>query len=522
MAMALTILGLCLGPALGQQAEDKDVVVKDALDALDRTGILLNEKQTNEMGSEKAESVGAQLTSDPQVEPESAVQEPVDPEFLLEKVINIELQDKNLPAAFRIIERISGLPIQVDAEVWGYATLALQSVAVRDILKVLLDRHDLAMIEKEDGVRIMTAATFEKEYSYTFDKNFKSVVIQLKNIEADEILDDLLELKGARGRVVATGKPQILILTDTPGNLEEMQKLIAKQDVEIRKKEFPLVYAPGDEVMEKIMTVLTEGRGYARFDAGTGTVIVWDTKGKLEQVEKMIRDWDVPHEVAIETETVRVVLSEEYQSGIDWEAIVSDYRCMTDEESALSRADKDVSVGSISREDYDVLMEAMDTVGKMKLTSGPSMTTVTGNQIFLHITFSGETISLDLDKSPKAAGRALSSDEDESEDSSLPQELGFRLIPVVHLDQSLSLKVERPDLPTHRQAGQEPNAILLKLSSDTVAVIGGMFEEDKVQMTRKLPLLGDLPFLGRVFQRQRTKTQRIEHVVFVRMQVKAY
>jgi general secretion pathway protein D len=46
-------------------------------------------------------------------------------------------------------------------------------------------------------------------------------------------------------------------------------------------------------------------------------------------------------------------------------------------------------------------------------------------------------------------------------------------------------------------------------------VIGGMIKDDTSQFTRKVPLLGDLPIIGRLFQRQETVKRKTELVVFI-------
>jgi len=519
--IAFLVMGLCFYLPGNLYAESKDAVVKQARDALDRTEAFMKTDQGNGTRQEISEKPLDHVPSPTEPGPVTPATEPLDPDILLKEVIDIDLQGEDLSAAFQIISRRTGLPIRVDADVKGTDTLSLQSVQVRDILKVLLDRHDLGLIKEEDGVRIVTAATFENENSYPLDRHLRSRVVSLRHIAPEGLQDALQELKGARGRIILSGDRQTFILVDTAGNLQKMVELIAQKDVEIKTEVFSLTYAPGKEVLEKVKEVLSEGCGYARYDESADEIVVTDTVGSLERIAELIRTWDVPRHVEIETETVRVILSEEYQSGIDWEAIVSDYRCISQEASPCSQEDKDISVGSISREDYDVLIEAMDAVGRMEFKPGPSITAVTRNKIFLRVAFLNNEMFLDLN-SPGAGDAAAASDSWRPQNISLPQGMEFRLIPLVHLDQSLTLTVIRPYSRRDKANVKESDEIRLDIGPDTVAVIGGMFKEEKVQMARKVPLLGDLPFLGQFFQRRRTKTRRIEHVVFVRARTLDY
>ncbi len=498
------------------KAEDKDAVIRNALDALDQTEALLQEERQGP--SESGAVTSSPVPATPA--PERPALELIDPEALLSERIRVEFQEEDLFLALRSIGRQSGLPIQVDAGVVGSVTLTLADVEVRDILKVLVDRHGLAMVVKDSGVRIMTAETFESEYSYRFDQNFSSRVVRLKYIDPQVILPQLEELKGSRGRITLSGDHKTVVLVDTPANLKDMTALMAKKDVEVRTEIFLLAYAPGQEVLGKVRELLTDDRGYARYDETERKVIVTDTVPALARITESVQAWDVPHRVMIETESVRVILSEEYQSGIDWEAIVSDYRCLTEDESSCTPYDKDVSVGSISQEDYDVLMEAMDTVGQMSFAPGPGVMALARDKITLGVGFANKEMTLELKDAGSRAKTGAGPQADVSQDSSLPEGMDFEFVPVVHLDQSLTLTVI-PSRPLRKEKGGQAK-IDLAVGDDKVAVIGGMFEEEQIQMTRKVPLLGDVPFLGRVFQRQRTKSRRIEHVVFIRARVLDY
>jgi general secretion pathway protein D len=53
------------------------------------------------------------------------------------------------------------------------------------------------------------------------------------------------------------------------------------------------------------------------------------------------------------------------------------------------------------------------------------------------------------------------------------------------------------------------------MSSGATVVIGGLIRDDKIHTTKKVPLLGDLPLIGALFQSQRDRTQKTNLLIFI-------
>ncbi len=53
------------------------------------------------------------------------------------------------------------------------------------------------------------------------------------------------------------------------------------------------------------------------------------------------------------------------------------------------------------------------------------------------------------------------------------------------------------------------------MSSGATVVIGGLIRDDKVRITKKVPLLGDLPVVGVLFQTQKDHTQKTNLLIFI-------
>ena len=205
--------------------------------------------------------------------------------------------------------------------------------------------------------------------------------------------------------------------------------------------------------------------------------------------------------VTMDANAVQIVLNDEHRQGVDWEAIVSDFhnvQLKMPDNPAWADKKYQVSVGTISNEDYAVLLDALDTVGHM--TQNPQSTLTLPEN-------SKQTLNVGLTDSK--AGRVrldavLVNTKDHSE---------IQLEPFVDV--------------TLRDNSGKPVAVALKgqtaipLQENTTVVIGGITSEQEITRTHKFPILGDLPIVGLVFRKQGRWMQKTETVVFLTPRPKA-
>ena len=190
---------------------------------------------------------------------------------------------------------------------------------------------------------------------------------------------------------------------------------------------------------------------------------------------------------------VRIVLNDEHRGGVDWEAIVSDFHTLP-----LKKEDNPVwtdkryrlSAGTVSSEDYAVLLDALDTVGQVSQVPQ-------------------ENIRLTADEP-----LAVTLDPGDSKTQTI--RLQLRWAP-----SGPALNIEPYIGVLYKDAGRPPVALTLRaqtkveVKSNMAVVLGGLTEEVEITKTRKFPLLGDLPLLGLVFRNQGHWVQKTETVIFL-------
>ena len=202
---------------------------------------------------------------------------------------------------------------------------------------------------------------------------------------------------------------------------------------------------------------------------------------------------DALKEITFEANVVTLVLNDEHRNGVDWGAIVEDYHSvpLKKEDNPIWQDKKyRLSVGSVSDEDYAVLLDALDTVGQMSQYPQASFTVGVGagnDVVFAHV-----PIHLTAYVTGKEGQYKL------------------QLQPHVALQNNIyhgSQKIiERFDFKADTD---------VEIKDNTTVVLGSLMQEEEITKTHKFPLLGDLPIVGLVFRQQGRLMQKTETVIFI-------
>jgi len=200
--------------------------------------------------------------------------------------------------------------------------------------------------------------------------------------------------------------------------------------------------------------------------------------------------------VTIEAKIVQIVLNDEHRQGVDWEAIVSDFHTLAlKKEGLVSWSDKKytLSVGEVSADDYEVLLDALDTVGHVSQKDFTPFT-IQKDEV------STQDLSVDIKDIPsiKLDLTWMNSPSGESK---------IKIAPAIGM-----LAKENNTLNALAVYKEETE---LNLSDERTIVIGGLMREDEITKMHKFPLLGDLPLVGLVFRKQGRLMQKTETIIFL-------
>jgi len=441
----------------------------------------------------------------------------------------LDLEDMDISDVLKLVSKKSGLNIVAGKNIAGKVTIYLKDVDVGDALRIILESHDMAFIEEDNIVKVMTDKDYELTYGHKFEDKTAVRMVRLKYANAAETMATLNQMRSIVGKIIADQKSNMLVLMDTPDKLEAMEVLLAGIDVPVRSETFHLSYTKAEDLAPKITEAITKSVGTVNFDKRTNKIIVTDTAQKLEEIRNIITAFDSQQrEVSIEAKIIQVVLSDQYKMGIDWQAIVSDWHAFNWQsdldvlggvDTPISKRGK-VSIGTLSSDDYTVLMEALQTVGTTNILSSPRIT-VLNNEEAKILVGSTQPFVTTTTTTP-ATGAATTAESVNFID------VGVKLFvtPTIHDDDFITMKV-KPEVSsvTGTLTTSQNNTIPIVDTSEAettvmvkdgvTIIIGGLIKDERLDTRKRIPVLANIPILGALFRNRDDLLRKTELVIFL-------
>jgi type II secretory pathway component GspD/PulD (secretin) len=427
---------------------------------------------------------------------------------IINKIIDeLDVKDMDINAVFDVISQKTGISIVADETLYKNITIYLQDVDVFEALRIILDSNDLAYEIKDSIVHVIKAETFEEKFGYRFGQEVKTEIVPVNNGVPGDMLSVLNNVKSENGSVILNYDTKTFILIDKREELNKMIDIIKQMDVKVDTESFVVEYADLNEVANKVRGVLSANVGKVSIDHKNKSLVISDTRDKLDKIQTFISSLDKNYNnIMIFTKVLQITLDDDNLDGIDWNAIVSDYQVLSTNGFSHSEWDVNdkVSVGTILNEDYDVLIEALSTVGIVRNISDNQYQSLDQGAVELSVSSRELTMSQDesgiYDKNAfNEEARIYLKRYSSSEDM-----LSFDLaVNVVEVDQD-----EKTDMSGLAVVNIKPDM------NETI-VIGGLYKEVLVGRLSKIPILGDIPFLGFAFKKNKRNLRRTEVVIFI-------
>jgi len=227
-------------------------------------------------------------------------------------------------------------------------------------------------------------------------------------------------------------------------------------------------------------------------------IFAWTPAAKAQDAAKVPENR--PDEITMEANVVQIILNDEHRGGVDWGAIVSDFHTVLlkkENDPAWNDNKHRLSFGTVSQEDYSVLLDALDTVGQMSQFPQSTIRVI-----------SGAPASISFDKQDIHVGLLLS--------RLKSGELSLRVEPNIRVAATEIWNGEK--IPASVRLQAQTNILI---ANDTTVVIGGLMKEEEITRKRKFFLLGDIPIVGLVFHYKGRLMQKTETVIFLTVHAKA-
>jgi type IV pilus assembly protein PilQ len=435
-------------------------------------------------------------------------------------LLSLNFQDIEVRAILQILADFTGMNIVVSDSVKGNLTLRLQNVPWDQALDIILRTKGLTM--RQNGNVIFIAPTEEVAAREKLDLESRKTVQELIPLRTEIIqvnyakakdLAELLKRKAAtdkgviesgvlspRGDVSVDERTNSLIVKDVPDNMEAVRALVTKLDTPAKQVmiDSRVVIASDDFARDIGVRFGVTGVGVDGGNVGAISGSLGGTDTIIGSAANNLRTTGQPYPVTIPDLPERI--------GVNFPAAPRGGGSPA--RLALSILGADYLV--------DLELTALQTEGKGEILSNPRVVTA------------------DLKKATIVQGRQIPySEVDENgqvttmfKDALLKLEVTPQITPDDRV--RMDLKVSKDDVGANvpQATGgfvpsidkREVETQVLVNNGETV-VLGGVFEQNKANSQDKVPLLGDIPLLGYLFQRNSNNTIKRELLIFVTPQI---
>lgn len=372
-----------------------------------------------------------------------------------------------------------------------------------------------------------------------------NITLQLEDVPYDQALDIILKTKDLDKRVNGN---VMLISTFEDLVTRESKELKSKEDLKtlapVEQETVQIKYAKAKQITDVIKNFSTP-KGSIVFDERTNKLIISDTRDRIEDLKKKIETLDIPvRQVVIESRIVFAKTNIQEELGVRWGMGYNQ----------LDSSKQNLIVGGGNSEGLNDVIENVNNQAKGEGTINPPSSSiinmpVNGATSGLALGFLNDTISLDVELSALekngdieivARPKVITADQ-----KSATIESG-KEYPYLELSDSgnsgVSFKEILLSLGVTPQITPNNKILLdLKINQDSVAeitesgpaidstkietqvlsnngetiVLGGIFKSDVIAEEEKTPLLGDIPYLGRLFKKTINKDERSELIIFI-------
>ena len=401
-------------------------------------------------------------------------------------------------------------------------SLNFQNVEVRAVLQVIADFT---------GLNIITSDTVGG-----------SLTLRLKDVPWDQALDIILQAKGLSKR--KNGNVVLIAPSDELATKEKLALEASQQISELealRTESFQLSYTKADDVKklvsDKDQRILSK-RGSATSDVRTNTIFINDTPSKLDEIRRLIAQLDVPvRQVLIEA---RIVIADDkwgsqlgakfniasgstrngrnlgvagnidnahnIASGI--KPLAADTPIAVNLPVVGAAGSLGINILNIANSNLiELELSALESDGRGKVVSNPRIVAPDKKKAII-------TQGTEIPYATQSASGGITI-------QFKPAILSLEVTPQITPDDKIIMELEiKKDSVGQIFAGipsidtKTLKTSVLVDNGDT-AVLGGIFETVTRTDVTKVPLLGDIPFLGNFFKRTSKQQDKTELLIFI-------
>ena len=443
-------------------------------------------------------------------------QQKIDPEKLSQgpgfkgEKLSLNFQNIEVRSLLQVIADFTNFNVITSDTVVGAVTLRLKDVPWDQALDIIMQAKGLGMrktgnvllIAPKDELNAKDKSELEAKVALQSLEPLRSQAFQLNYTRATEVAAQISQSAGGgqqgaastrilspRGSVIAEARTNQLFVTDIPSRLEQVQALISKLDIAVRQVLIEARIVEASDTFGKSLGIKLGGndlRGVRGGDAG------YNVLGN--------------NRAAFGTSYGNVVGSNGQGGAVDSGGTF--FNLPAPGQNGYNAATFALSIFSSAANRFlNLEISALEADGKGKVVSSPRVVTADQTRALIE---QGTELPYQVATSSGATSIAFRK-------ANLKLEVTPQITPEGNI--IMDLDVNKDSVGQSTAAGFAINTKHIKtqvlVENGGTVVIGGIFELNETESETRVPILGDIPYLGNLFKSRQRSSNKQELLVFI-------
>lgn len=424
-----------------------------------------------------------------------------------EETISVDFPDEDVRTILRNVADLFDLNLVIPETLQGRTSLKLSNITWRQVFEVVLEQQGFTYVEDRNIIRIksLEELTAEPVDTRVFIVNYA---------RAEELQGSVAPLvdNAAGGRIQVDIRSNALVITERPSRMNKIQEIIERLD------------KATDQVMIESKFIEITNTDVKNIGVNWASLSGYGMSAGPFQ-----REWNRSRSSSSNgsgsdgsTANSTTNTSSGSVDAIQDPLVISNSEDVSSTFSSLANVATSAATGRLdtaffSADEFGVILSALGTQDDVKLVSNPTVVTLNNTKAKISIgerypipsyTFNAETgqrqldeieyedIGINLDVTPQVNSAGF---------------INLQIIPEVSSTDRFAI-VENTEIPIIESRRTE-TTIMIK-DGFTLA-IGGLVENSVTNRDTKVPLLGDLPGIGRLFSSKSDSIEQRNLIIFI-------
>ncbi len=417
--------------------------------------------------------------------------------------VTVDFRDADIQNVLRILSFKAGVNIVAGKDVTGSVTIRLVDVPWEKALDVVLKTYGYAYDRDGNIIRVTTLENLKRE-------ELSTEVFVMNYSQASEVEKSLKDVLSDRGKIRSDSRSNTIIVTDMPTVIQRIKKVIERLD------------AITPQVVIEAKVIETTLGDVDRLG------IKWNLKAA---VKGSARPTSFPFPVRKRTALTNFLpfgRAPQTNTSTTSGTTLATTSTTTDFPSDVLQpifpvVDKaEFKFGTLDFSEFQAVLEMLSVRNDTKILSEPHVITLNNQEAKILV---GEIISIPTFERNSTTGRMEIT-------GYTNRDLGIRLsvIPQINSEQEIVVNIH-PEITTllgfddltadikapHFSTREAKTQVRIR-NGQTIA-IGGLIRENTVNSKTKVPILGDLPFLDKIFSYKDKTVQKTDLLFFMTVNI---